>query len=155
MSDLYETDILLWSEQQAEALRHLRHGERSNTLDWDNLIDEVEAVGRSELQAVKSLLRRALEHLLKAAGWPESQDARHWLVEAASFLAGARDRYTPSMAQRIDLPGIYHDALRNIRLGRYDGTEAAPLPEACPLTLEDLLQADADVAALAERLQLS
>jgi hypothetical protein len=32
MSDLYETDILLWSEQQAEALRHHREGRPPGTL---------------------------------------------------------------------------------------------------------------------------
>jgi hypothetical protein len=57
------------------------------------------------------------------------------------------------MAQRIDLSGIYVDALHAVRLRRYDGTEAAPLPEDCPLALEDLLYAQVDVAELAARLQ--
>jgi hypothetical protein len=153
MSDLYETDILLWSEQQAEALRRLQQGERSNTLDWDNLIEEVEAVGRSELRAVKSLLRHAVEHLLKVAGWPEAQDTSHWLAEAKTFLAEARDGFTPSMGQRLNLSEIYADALQVVQLRRYDGAEAAPLPEVCPLALEDLLQAEVDVTELADRLR--
>ena len=47
---LYDTDIVAWSEQQAEALRDLARqaGKQSNAVDWDNLIDEVETVGRSE-----------------------------------------------------------------------------------------------------------
>src|SRR4051812_20121072 len=77
MSDLYESDIILWSEHQAEALRRLQAGERRNDVDWDHLIDEVLTVGRNELHAVESLLQRAIEHLLKAAGWPDAQTVPH------------------------------------------------------------------------------
>ena len=36
-TDLYDTDILLWSEQQAELLRR----RAANALDWDNLAEEI------------------------------------------------------------------------------------------------------------------
>jgi Domain of unknown function DUF29 len=74
----YDTDILLWSEQQAELLR-ARNG---NAIDWDNLAEEIEAVGRSELHAVISHLIQALLHDLKAEAWPLSRDADHWRAEA-------------------------------------------------------------------------
>jgi len=53
MSD-YETDILQWSEHQAALLRRVAAGDRINNddLDWPNIIDEVETVGRNELHAV-------------------------------------------------------------------------------------------------------
>ena len=44
MSDLYEDDILLWSEHQAEALRR----RAANEIDWENVAEEIEAVGRSQ-----------------------------------------------------------------------------------------------------------
>jgi hypothetical protein len=58
MSDLYEDDFLLWSESQAALLRRLAAGERVNDrdLDWANLSEEIEALGRGELRAVESLL---------------------------------------------------------------------------------------------------
>jgi hypothetical protein len=34
---LYDADILLWSEQQAEFLRR----RATNSLDWDNLAEEI------------------------------------------------------------------------------------------------------------------
>lgn len=68
--DLYE-DALAWSERQASLLRRLVAGERVNAeLDWPNIIEEIQDVGLSELHAVRSLLSRAMEHLLKAHGWP-------------------------------------------------------------------------------------
>ncbi len=61
MSD-YDTDILIWSERQAELLRRRAAGELINEadLDWSNIAEEVESVGRSQLSTVQSLLRQAL-----------------------------------------------------------------------------------------------
>ena len=55
MSDLYDADILLWSEHQAALLKRLAAGERLNERpDWANIIEEMESVGRSQLSTVKS-----------------------------------------------------------------------------------------------------
>ncbi len=47
MSD-YDADVLQWSEHQAALLRRAAAGERVNDLDWPNIIEEIESVGRSE-----------------------------------------------------------------------------------------------------------
>ena len=63
MADLYEADVLEWSEHQAELLRQHAAGKPSNeTPDWTNIIEEVESVGRSQLSAVRALLVQALAH---------------------------------------------------------------------------------------------
>jgi hypothetical protein len=61
MSDLYDADILEWSERQAALLRRVAAGERVNDTapDWPNIIEEIESVGRSQLSAVRSLLTQA------------------------------------------------------------------------------------------------
>ena len=58
---LYEQDILLWVEDTVAKLkvRDFDH------LDLENLIEEVESVGRSERREFLSRLTRLLEHLLK------------------------------------------------------------------------------------------
>ena len=153
MSDgLYDTDILVWSEQQADLLRRAARGERVNGIDWPNLVEEIEDVGRSQLRAVRSNLRQALVHLLKLAGWPNSAAAPHWQAETLAFLGEAGDDATPSIRNRLDLARLYADALRQVRVDRIDGTPPAALPPACPLALDDLLTDDPDPAALAQRL---
>jgi hypothetical protein len=83
MSDFYEADVLLWSEQQAALLRRMGAGERvNNQVDWVNVADEIESVGRSQLSAVRSHIIQALLHDLKAEAWPVSRDAPHWRSEA-------------------------------------------------------------------------
>ena len=139
MSELYDDDILLWSERQAKLLRRLAAGERVNDqVDWDNLVEEVEDVGRSQLSAVESLLFQALVHMLKAAAWPLSTDAPSWRGDARGFRAQARRRYAPSMRQRLDLAGLYADALRALP-ETMDGQPPRPVPHTCAITLDELL----------------
>jgi hypothetical protein len=137
--DLYTSDILRWSDQQADLLRRLARGERVNdAIDWENLIEEVESVGRSELTAVKSLLRLALEHLLTVHGWPDGPAAK-WRHEALVFLTDARDRYAPSMRQAVDLALIYASAVALINTMTYRSRPPRTLPERCPFTLDALI----------------
>jgi hypothetical protein len=106
--DLYETDILLWSEQQADALRR----RAANELDWENIAEEIEAVGNEQLHAVRSYFVRALEHDLNAEAWPLSREVPHWRVEAERFSQDARERLTASMRREIDMAAPYKRALR-------------------------------------------
>lgn len=66
-STLYDDDILLWSEQQAAAIRRLAPTRRDlpNELDIENVAEEIESVGRSELAAVESHLQLIFVHLIK------------------------------------------------------------------------------------------
>jgi len=143
MADLYDDDILLWSERQADLLRRHVAGERINSaeLDWPNIIDEIESVGNEQLHAVNSNLLQALIHILKAKAWPLSRDVPHWEAEARVFRSNAADRFAPSMRQRIDLAKIYRRALRGLP-DTVDGQPPLPVPEACSMTLDELLAED-------------
>ena len=140
MSDVYDDDIVLWSERQADLLRRHVAGDRTNDAapDWPNIIEEIESVGREQLHAVESLLLLALIHFLKAAAWPDSRDVPHWRAEERTFRNQARRRFTQSMRQRLDLASIYADALRGLP-ETSDDVPPLSLPEACPFTLDELL----------------
>jgi hypothetical protein len=143
MSDLYEADILQWSERQAALLRRVAAGEPVNERpDWGNIIEEVESVGREQLHAVESLLLQALVHILKADGWPAARDVENWLADSRGFRAQARRRFAPSMRQSIDVADIYSDALKALPTVM-DGQPPQPLPAACPFTLDQLLANEA------------
>jgi hypothetical protein len=131
---LYDADILLWSEQQAELLRR----RAANALDWDNLAEEIGDVGLSQLHAVESLLVQALIHQLKVEAWPESREAPHWRAEAIRFRGDAERRFVPSMRQRLDLAKLYRQAVRAVPEA-IDGQPRPVLPAVCSMTLEELL----------------
>jgi hypothetical protein len=139
MSDFYDDDVLLWSERQGALLRRIAAGEPVNERpDWTNIIEEVESVGRSDLRAVESLLLQALVHMMKAEAWPNAQAVQGWHAEARLFCAQARRAFAPSMRQRLDIPGLYVDALRAMP-ETMDGQTPLPLATVCAVTLDDLL----------------
>jgi hypothetical protein len=140
MSD-YDTDILTWSERQADLLRRVGAGVNANEIDWPNIIEEIEDVGRSQLAQVKSLLVQAILHGLKADAWPLSGEVPHWEAEARGFRDDAADRFTPSMRQRINVAELYARALRRLP-ATIDGIPPLPVPAECPVTLDELLAAD-------------
>jgi hypothetical protein len=140
VSALYDADVLQWSERQADLLRRVANGERVNEadLDWPNIVEEIESVGRSQLSAVKSYLLQALLHDLKAEAWPLSPSVPHWRSEARVARYNAAEAYVPSMRQRIDLAAIYAKA-RHAIPDTSDGQPPQPLPDQCPVTLDELL----------------
>jgi hypothetical protein len=138
-SDLYDTDILLWSERQADLLRRHAAGELVSdaTIDWPNVIEEIESVGNEPLRAVESLLVQALRHMLKVEMWPVHRDAETWRADAIDFRQQAQRRFAPSMRQRIDMDRIYRHARRAMP-ETMDGTPPLPFPTELP-TLDELL----------------
>lgn len=142
MADLYENDVLLWSERQGELLRRRAAGELVNEaeLDWPNIAEEIESVGREQLHSVQSLLVQALVHMLKAQAWPSSRDAPSWSADAIRFRADAARRFVPSMRQRIDVGRLYRQALRALPEA-IDGQPPLPIQTEMP-TLDELLSDD-------------
>ena len=139
MEALYDSDVLEWSEHQARLLRQHAAGKPGNEVpDWANIIEEVESVGRSELNAVKSLLVQVLLHDLKCQAWPHASYVPHWQAEARGFRDDAVDAFTPSMRQRIDVADLYRRALNRMPQ-LIDDQPPLPVPAACPVTLDELL----------------
>ena len=137
--DLYERDVLAWSEREADFLRRLSRGERVNDVDWAHLVAEIEDVGLSELNAVVSHLEQMLVFLLKLRAWPENPSVRHWRVEVVAFQRNAARRFAPSMRQRIDLGRLYRDAADQLEAGQERGDPPLGLPADCPFTLDEFL----------------
>jgi hypothetical protein len=136
MSD-YDTDILTWSEHQANLLRRRAAGELVNDadLDWSNIAEEIEDVGSNRLHAVESLLIQALRRMLKAEAWPLSLDAPNWRPDAIDFRRQTRRRFVPSMRQKINVADLYADALAAVP-DAVNGQPPLPVPDVCRWTLD-------------------
>ena len=97
-----------WSQRQPTLLRRRAAGELVNEaeLDWPNIAEEIESVGRDQLHAVESYLVQALAHDLKAEAWPLSREVPGWRADARRLRGDAVARFTPAMRERIDLGKI-------------------------------------------------
>src|SRR5829696_3407565 len=84
---LYDEDVYAWAKQQADALRRLARTGRDlpNELDLENVAEEIEDVGKSELSKVESCIRLILIHLLKLASAPQARSERKWRNQILAF----------------------------------------------------------------------
>jgi len=152
---LYETDILAWTEQQAAALRDLAaRRDLPNALDLENVIEEIETLGRNELKAATSPIRLILGHLLKAASDPDAPARTHWFEEILRWHGDMIEAMTPSMHQRVDVDALWRRALREAAssLTLYGKTLMPGLPKESPLTLGDFLTESFDIQAALARI---
>ncbi|MDJ0680442.1 MAG: DUF29 domain-containing protein [Xenococcaceae cyanobacterium MO_167.B52] len=69
----YQTDFYAWTQQQAELLRN----KKIEQLDWSNLAEEIEDMGRSEKRQLESRLEVLIMHLLKWQFQPNLR-SRSW-----------------------------------------------------------------------------
>jgi len=159
-ADLYDTDILAWSEQQAEALRSLT-GRRDlpNALDLSHVVEEIEDVGLSQMHAATSFIGLIMTHVIKCWADPDAASLLHWHAEIGNWQTELARRLTASMRNKIDLDREWRRAVRQAILDlKAQHADAAlarvrlVMDTACPLSLNDLSSDPADPALLVERL---
>jgi hypothetical protein len=78
LKTLYEEDTLAWSENQAMALRAAAQGGSNQALDWENLAEEIEDLGKSIRRSVHSHIRNIIEHLIKLEHSPARLPRENW-----------------------------------------------------------------------------
>jgi hypothetical protein len=80
MMSEYDTDILLWSEHQARLLRRRAAGALVNDaeLDWLNIAEEIESVGKTAARELAGRISTILVHLMKLAVSPAIEPRIGW-----------------------------------------------------------------------------
>jgi hypothetical protein len=159
-ADLYDTDVLAWSEQQARALRSLaERRDLPNELDLSHVAEEIEDVGVSQLHAVGSFIRLIMVHAIKCWADPNAPSVLHWQAEIGNWQDELMNRLTASMRNRIDLDREWRRALQQaVRDLKAQGADVAAETvrlvggSACPLSLDEISADPSDPDALAERL---
>jgi hypothetical protein len=78
-ANLYEEDFVRWAERQSGALRKAARSGVNLPLDWENLAEEIESLGRSQRRELRSRIAVILEHLLKLEYSPAHDPRREWI----------------------------------------------------------------------------
>ncbi len=111
MTKLYDRDFFAWTQDQADALRR----RSANEIDWENLLEEVETLGRQEQGELTSHMTVLLTHLLK---WDHqaARRSRSWMLTILEQREQIRRllRDNPSLKPRLAL--VLDDAFRVARL---------------------------------------
>jgi hypothetical protein len=137
--NLYEEDFYVWTEAQAELLRKRQF----EALDLDNLIEEVEALGRAEKSSVLNNASVIIEHLLKLQYSPTQDPRNAWRASIREQRRRLRRDLTPRLRQILDaeLPMLYGEIRDDTAALLQDyGEDAAAdaLPADCPYTLDQI-----------------
>lgn len=82
-AELYEEDFVRWTEQQSSVLREAARSGVNLPLDWENLAEEIESLGRSERRELRSRISIIIEHLLKLENSPARDPRRAWMDTVA------------------------------------------------------------------------
>ncbi|MEH2318549.1 DUF29 domain-containing protein [Nostoc sp.] len=138
---LYNQDFLVWTQQQAECLKKGRWAE----LDVEHLVEELEALSRSEQKEFGSYLQLLLMYLLKCQYQPE-QKTKSWVNTISNSRNQIQDclEDTPSLQRFLEdwewIQKYYRRARRDAANETQKPIETFPLE--CPFSIEQLLNPD-------------
>ncbi len=149
LKELYDKDFPLWAEINLELLREKAY----DLVDWENLLEEIEDMARSDLKACISYLAVILEHLYK---WDHFRDlaggetaGRSWMKSVEKARNEIRTMFMDYPSLRNKLPNEVEKAWRHA-VSRLKGwlidndyePEDFNIPEKCPYTYETAMTRD-------------
>jgi hypothetical protein len=140
----YEADYAAWLQHQVGLLK----ADRWNEVDKDNLIDEVESLGRSDFKSFVSAFEIIIAHMLKWDHQPERR-SNSWI----GSIAEHRDRISqeledsPSYGTRIAeaLSRAYRPA--RARASIETDLPLRQLPAELPYSFDDIMNREHELGA--------
>ncbi|MBE9139384.1 DUF29 domain-containing protein [Nodosilinea sp. LEGE 07088] len=141
-ASLYDADFQLWIDKTVTLLK--THD--FENLDLENLIEEIDSLGKSDNRAILSNLMRLCEHLIKIKYWhAEREDClRGWTLEVKNFRRQIRNllKDSPSLKGYLaeNVLTEYQDGRENVLIA--SGLGSALIPEVPFLSLEQALAED-------------
>jgi Domain of unknown function DUF29 len=136
LKTLYDTDFVRWASEMGQLMRDRNYSQ----VDWENVIEEIESLGKSDRRELKSRLEVLLMHLLKWQYQP-SRRTGSW----TGTINEQRDRIedllleSPSLKSLVleYLPDSYRRARRNAIAET--GLQDSRCPIECPYTISQIL----------------
>ena len=135
-SALYLSDIHAWSKQQASALRRRDFA----AVDWDNVIEEIDDLGKQERMKWTSHCSNVLSHFLKIQHFREArpETVSFWLKEIRNQRKLMFKQLRSASSLKSECASLYSSAWADAR------TDA--VKELAELDVENKLRPDFDSA---------
>lgn len=141
-TSLYGADYQLWLDQTVAQLK----AHNFNNLDLENLIEELESLGRSDKRAISSYLMRLCEHFLKLRYWESEREAcfRGWDLEITNFRLQIQAILEDSPSLKNYLSDNFASAYGNARklFLKASKLDSREIPEEPDFNLEQALDED-------------
>ena len=129
---IYDEDFYSWTQRQADALRR-RSG---NEIDWDNLVEEIESLGKSQAAELRSRYITLLLHLLKWRFQPDRR-SRSWEATIRRERREIDRHLSANPGLKSRRAALFADAYKTARIDASGETDMAQdaFPETSPFTL--------------------
>lgn len=132
---LYEQDFMLWAEEQGGALRRAAREGSNLPIDWENVAEEIETLGRSQRRELKNTVHNIISHLIKLAYSPATPNWFGWDSEIGVFRRQLQSLFEDSPSLRPSLEEVAsRETPRAVRIAaselrKYREVEAAATVE--------------------------
>jgi hypothetical protein len=132
-TQLYEQDFVRWTQEQSRALREAAGVATNLRLDWENLAEEIESLGRSQRRELRSRIGVILEHLLKLQYSPATDPRRGWIETIARERTGIELLLDDSPSLRSEVAHMIAGASTRVaqlttRVLRLQGEDIGKIP---------------------------
>lgn len=153
IKELHDRDFNLWVEETKKAIQNRDF----ENMDWDNLLDEIDDMGKLSKRSLESYLERLIAHILKLQYWSAEKERggflvrvffpktrhrnyKHWKVEIINFRRRIKSliKQNPSFNSLLAeiYPEVFNDVVDAWKI-EFD------IPErSCFIELEQILAED-------------
>ena len=105
-AELYERDFFLWTQEQGKRLREAAQHGLGLPLDWENLAEEIESLGRTDRRKLREHLTTIIEQLLGLEHSAASSLREQWREGVQRTRRDAELLLKDSPSLRSDLPAL-------------------------------------------------
>jgi Domain of unknown function DUF29. len=154
LKQLYDKDFYLWVMENLELLKN----KEFDLVDWENLLEEIEDMGRRHLESVISFMAVILEHLYKWENFRENENmGNSWVRSIINSRAKLEKLFIeiPSLKYKapneletawkyavVDLISWFKKPENKHLANKYFGRKPTEkdFPEKCPYTFNQILE---------------
>jgi hypothetical protein len=136
MQSLYENDFYGWVQA---TIKQLQKRDLTN-LDWDNLIEEIESLGKQEKRELVNRLIVLLMHLLKWEFQPKKR-SRSWLatIKIQRIEIGDQIKSNPSLKPYIDDALVKSYRVAILEAVKETRLSSQTFPVSCPYSWSEII----------------
>jgi len=133
---LYHRDFYVWTMEQADLLR--RH--KPDWMDWENVAEELESMGKKDRRELVSRMTLLLMHLAKWY-WQAEKRSPSW----SGTIEEQREQIELSLNDSPSLRSFIQYSFQEAwgraikKAARETGLPLSTFPEACPWPIDDVL----------------
>jgi hypothetical protein len=132
----YDGDLALWAADQARALRRAAKASTNQPIDWENVAEEIESLGKSQARELASRIETILLHLIKLQASPAGHPRTGWRATIQRERDEIESVLADSPSLRRTVPTVVEATIGKAR--RLAALELADFAEAPQVALDGL-----------------